>query len=258
MHAQAQGLVLTPIFGRMAGSLVHPLAWDSDCFGFRVGRIADARPPEGVLREALEQAKAGGYRVVYWTTRAEPDREQTARAVGGRLADRRRTYLYDLDEVEPNAFRVNHFIQSWPRGEPPAGFYDLALEAGTHSRFLTDPGFGRPNWEKLYRAWIRNSCLRTYAEEVLYIEDFGKPCALLTLGLNRGRPDIGLVAAAPGRQGRGLGADLVHASLVWAVNRDYGGVQVVTQAANEGACRFYERLGFDLETEEFVFHFWLK
>ena len=89
------------------------------------------------------------------------------------------------------------------------------------------------------------------------IEDFGRKRAMLTLGLRMGRPDIGLVATEADYRGRGMAGDLVRASLIWAINRDHREAQVVTQAENAGACRFYEALGYRVEREDWVYHFWL-
>ena len=91
----------------------------------------------------------------------------------------------------------------------------------------------------------------------MYVEDFGKVRSMLTIALKEGRPAVDLVATHPDYEGRGMAGDLMRSAIVWAINRGYQEMSVVTQATNEPANRFYENLGFSVEREELVFHFWL-
>jgi dTDP-4-amino-4,6-dideoxy-D-galactose acyltransferase len=235
----------------------EPLDWDTGFFGVRTGRLLPVRFDAGALGEALDAARAEGYGLLYWFALPGNDNAAAADAHGGWLADRKRTYVHDLEGLAADDLVVNWFIESWKAPEPDAELVDLALAAGVQSRFLRDPRFGREAFERLYGEWMRRSVNRELAEEVLFIEDFGRKRAMLTLGLRMGRPDIGLVATEADYRGRGMAGDLVRASLIWAINRDHREAQVVTQAENAGACRFYEALGYRVEREDWVYHFWL-
>ena len=53
------------------------LAWDSDFFGFRVGRLAQRNIDDSDLTSGLESARRENYRLIYWVTgpdRGVPDR----------------------------------------------------------------------------------------------------------------------------------------------------------------------------------------
>ena len=232
------------------------LDWDSRFFGYPVGKILPGRMQAADLSRALEKARAEGFRLLYWAARPEPGNAEAAASVGGELMDRKRVYLHDLAEIDPADLIVNWFIESYRKPMPDADMEALALAAGEHSRFRRDPRFGEEAFKRLYLTWIRNSVNRSFAEEVLFIEDFGKKRAMLTIGLHMGRPDIGLVATEAAYRGRGMAGDLVRASLVWAINRDYREAQVTTQAENTGACAFYEAMGYKLEREDWIYHFW--
>ncbi len=240
-----------------AKRVLQVLDWDSHFFGFRVGRCNEPDLPQDALGEGLQQARSEGCRVVYWPASNRKENEVAAAALGGKLMDQRRTYVRSLEGLSAADLVVNWFIESYRRSLPDAELEELALQAGEYSRFRRDPGFGQESFERLYRAWIRNSVSRSIAEEVLFIEDFGLKRALLTLGLQNGRPDIGLLATQTEYRGRGMAADLVRASLIWAINRDYQEAQVCTQAENAGACAFYEAMGYAVEREEWIYHFWL-
>lgn len=234
------------------------LPWDSRFFGFTVGRILPAHLTATELADALQRAKGEGYTVLYWAARPDQENYDAALAAGGALMDRKRTYVHNLEKLDLNDLTVNWFIESYRQAEPDEELQRLALAAGEHSRFLRDPRFGESAFERLYLEWIRNSVRRDFAEEVLFIEDFGRKRAMLTLGLDRGRPDIGLVATEADYRGKGMAGDLVRASLVWAINRDYREAQVSTQAENTGACAFYEAMGYRLEREDWIYHFWCR
>ncbi len=210
----------------------------------------------GDVREAVSNARDEGYKLLYWSARPEPANHTAALASGGQLMDCKRTYVHPLESLTPGDLVVNWFIESYREPAPDKELEALALAAGEHSRFRRDPGFGEALFRRLYLAWIRNSVSRAFAEEVLFIEDFGHKRAMLTLGLHRGRPDIGLVATEAAYRGRGMAGDLVRASLIWAINRDYREAQVTTQAENSGACAFYEAMGYSLEREDWIYHFW--
>jgi dTDP-4-amino-4,6-dideoxy-D-galactose acyltransferase len=237
------------------------LDWDSVFFNRKIGRLLPAHGDAGFLQAALAQAREEGYDLLYWYARPTEANHEAAMASGGWLADRKRTYLHGLEGLRTDDLRVNWFIDRAPEiGEGEAAdpeLEQLAITAGVESRFLRDPGFSQADFERLYREWIRKSQSRKLAEEVLYIEDFGRKRAMLTLGLKMGRPDIGLIATDADYRGRGMAGDLVRASLVWAINRDYREAQVLTQAENTGACAFYEALGYRVEREDWVYHFWL-
>ncbi len=237
-------------------SRVTTLEWDSHFFGFKVGRLLPGPWSAADLEEALQEARAGGYRVLYGNTMPDPAQEECLADAGGLLADKRRTYVRDLSGLSGADLVVNWFIESYRKPRPDAALEELALAAGQYSRFRRDPGFGQQAFERLYRTWIARAVDRSYARELLCIEDFGVIRAMMTLDLQNGRPDIGLIATAASHRGRGMAADLVKAGLVWAINRGYEEAQVCTQAENTAACAFYEAMGYRLEREEWIVHFW--
>jgi ribosomal protein S18 acetylase RimI-like enzyme len=74
-------------------------------------------------------------------------------------------------------------------------------------------------------------------------------------GLSRGVID--LVGVGTGLEGRGVGACLVGEALKWFSSRTKT-VQVGTQAANIGAARLYEKMGFRMVSSEATLHLWVS
>ena len=66
-----------------------------------------------------------------------------------------------------------------------------------------------------------------------------------------GRADLTLIwdlRVDPGARGTGVGTRLVAAAIEWARSRGCAEIKVETQNINIGACRFYERQGFELRS----------
>lgn len=222
-------------------------SWDSEFFGFPVAAF-EYQPDQ---RFELDSQ----YRLIYGFGPADEAWRKQAEAHGGVLIDQAVDYEIDLQQLSHMDHAVNHFVESH-FGQPDEALYDLALIAGHDSRFRRDPRFPEGSFERMYRIWIERSAKRELAEEVLFIEDFARKVAMLTIELKDDIPRIGLVSTAEDYQSRGLASDLVKAAWVWAINRNYDRMRVRTQVSNAGACRFYEKLGFQKREEEWIFHFW--
>ena len=80
---------------------------------------------------------------------------------------------------------------------------------------------------------------------------------MITLGYQTTHAIIGLLAVQQGHRGQGIGKHLLDAALHYAQAWQLPEIQVTTQLDNEGACRFYEREGFERIHEEHVYHLWL-
>lgn len=231
------------------------LSWDTDFFGFPVGRIESAAPTTASLALTVTAARAAGVRLLYGFFEPWAELERIARTCGGFLADRRRIYAQAVlpAHAGPSDEKVVEF-----EGPPTEALYALALAAGVHSRFQVDPRFGRPAFESLYRSWIENSVTGEFADVVLVVPDEqGVAGALLTLGRSEGRTDIGLLAVNEALRGQGLARRLVRSAIArsyaWGVRE----TQVATQSTNAPACGFYESMGYSIDHEVLVFHFWL-
>src|SRR5207302_1307165 len=86
----------------------------------------------------------------------------------------------------------------------------------TDTRFFFDRRFPRPRAEALYETWIESS-VNGFAQAVLVAEHDGDIAGYLTCHLTAAADtgNIGLVAAASGHQGRGVGRALVGAGCEW-------------------------------------------
>ncbi|RSK35362.1 GNAT family N-acetyltransferase [Hymenobacter metallilatus] len=234
---------------------VQSLPWDSQFFGFPVGRLKGKRFTEEQLREVIRLAREEGWRLVYWFVEpTDTVSAASAQALRIKLTDRKARFARPVPAIPPPVAP-----NVLPTDELTPRLLDLARQSGHHSRFRVDPVFQAGLYERLYEHWIRSSVTGQTARQVLVYHPVAQPDALglITLGYQTTHAIIGLLAVQHEYRGQGIGKQLVEAALHYAHAWQLPEVQVTTQLDNKGACRFYEREGFERVHEEHVYHLWL-
>lgn len=236
-----------------SNSLVK-LAWDSGFFGYGVGGAKLSSASRLVLEEIMEKAKAENIRLVYFTVNpADEISQESVGKAGGVLYDRKLTYF----RKQKPSISLDERIASYSQRLNAEPLFSLSYQSGAFSRFRLDRDFKNSEFERLYQAWMENSVKRLIAKEVLVYEENGVNLGVITLGIKAQRIDIGLLAVDETARGKRIGAKLLAAADYYCDAWNCAGIQVVTQRANEPACRFYEQQGFEKEHEQFIYHLWL-
>jgi dTDP-4-amino-4,6-dideoxy-D-galactose acyltransferase len=245
------------------------LDWDSEHFGFKVGRIAGETSNED-LGGALHTAREQQYRLIYWSTPAVREApEQLLGDFDGLLVDRKLTYARILPARDacPRLAKAQS-VQPWVQRTASPELEALAVAAGVYSRFGVDKRIPRQEFRALYRIWIDRSVRREIADVVLVAYDQesagnaqGQRSSLpisgmVTVRVLNGVGNIGLIAVAESQRGRGVGSRLIAGAHQWMLDHGAAKATVVTQSANLPACRLYERNGYLLEQAENYYHFW--
>lgn len=243
-------------------TLAH-LPWDSELFGFPVGRLSLEQAAITDLRPWLEQGRGEGLRLVYcmvpW---ADAPKRSALEAAGGRCVDHKVRYRKALQSAAPAV----EGLQSVRGRSCSPDLERLALVSGRYSRFRLDPRIDESVYEQLYLTWIRRSLTGELADDVLVIRGDGTGrsdgtdvVAMVTLSrASEGvSAAIGLVAVAQSHQGRGLGSRLMHGAEAWCLAQGVETLEVVTQGENRPACVLYERAGFVRIEEQAVYHCWM-
>ena len=244
----------------MSQLLVQPLEWDSNFLGFPVGRLTAQQGSVISLDTVAAQSRQAGMRLIYLVV--DPDDAGTANAarqVGAWLADQKVTFARaTTTQSEPSqpAAAGSGTVVNTNKFTPQ--LEQLAWQSGEFSRFRLDARFAPHVFQELYTQWLRASLTGELARVVLaYSSPEGAEVGLLTLGHQEGQASIGLLAVAGANRGQGIGQQLVEAARQQAHRWGCPTLQVVTQRANERACRFYARCGFELVREEHIYHLWL-
>lgn len=233
------------------------LEWDTSFFGFPVARIVKPVLNSAALTELLLNLTGRAVTLVYWAS-LPLDRESqvAAKKNGGVLVGRRRTYRRALRD--PRSDHGVAGVEEYNECRVDPDLEHLALQAGVFSRFRGDPNIPEDKYRELYRQWIARSVDHTIAQAVLVVRRAGRIVGMVTLGSKGSVGNIGLLAVDEAARRQRIGRSLVEASFRWLTDHGCDDLQVTTQEINTGACRFYEKCGFSLETTEDIYHFWLR
>lgn len=220
---------------------VIPLDWDSRFFHRKIGRLSVCGDIEVDEIDMLCRE----YDMVYLFSDKEIMVNKNCL-----LVDKKRTYLLEFPQMKPQSTFVKKYVGN------PTALYDIAFQAGHESRFKVDPAFSEEEFESLYTAWIDNSLRGIMADYVLTYHDFEQsaPRGLITAKKKNGRLQIGLFATDTEWRRHGVGAALIDRVISIGAFEDLP-IEVTTQADNEVACRFYERKGFMLNEQSYVYHY---
>lgn len=249
--------------------------WDSEHFGFGVGKIKSMTISEDLSTPKAQKARDHLiYDCIDWMKRKEIKCVIT------------RVNLENPDDI--NAYEHNRFhladvlVTFWaknslhqPLVSPPnetitvrlyrvgdeKELMKIASSAFSHDHFHRDSRFPRGKSDELFAKWAYNSC-HGLADLVLVAA--GKEAKLygfITCKIEQLQNDskygiIDLFAVSPSQQGKQIGTGLAKAALEWFSQR-VDSVFVGTQADNVASIRTYEKVGFNMLRAELTYHKWL-
>lgn len=232
-------------------SPIENVEWDSDFFGYKVGKIAVNVPGEFDIEQLLTDNKS--YRLIYIVA----DRALHLSDLSTKLVDRKVTLHQRINEtvldfqtelqIEPFDLTKDNYQQ----------LEKLALLSGAFSRFKTDENFTNNEFEKLYSQWILNSVYKQTAFDILVAKIAGTIIGFVTLEKKTDTLSaIGLIAVASHAQGKGVGYALIQEAKKRAVAHSFSEIQVVTQADNNAAFHLYQKADFTPTDMKYIYHYW--
>lgn len=221
---------------------IEYLAWDSDFFGYRIGRFLVEGEVDFNIENLKEESLAEGYRLVYifskkpLCTNIPPidikvvySREITAADAGYPLL--------------PQATKATDTL------------YSLAFRSGKYSRFRLDEKIGQEAFENMYKRWIDNSLIGE-SNKVFKYEIDGKEAGFITISLGE-TANIGLFAVSEEHGRVGIGSALMESAFKAAAENGATLLNVPTQKHNIEACAFYEKKGFKVTDTTYIYHLWV-
>ena len=231
------------------------LDWDSRFFGIKTAKILPLELTQGQLDKMIAHLRADGIQLVYWSAGREVKYDVTA--LGGRLADTKVTFQADLKSLNPNCFIPTGQIVKYQANTQEEALLDLAVQAGKHSRFSSDPQFPYEKFIDLYHEWMRKCIKGDMGDEILVIHQDMTLAGMVTVAIKQGKGDIGLIAVDAAYRGKHYGEMLVRAAQKWFINQHLETAQVVTQVHNTPACSLYKKCNYSVTKTEYLYHFWL-
>lgn len=231
------------------------LPWDTEFFGFRIGRVTANRLTPDILRAVLSWSEVEQLRCLYLS--ADPDCSTTLTlAHEGRFkfVDIRLDLAIDLERSPP--LPASACFRAISAEELPA-LETMSRMAHTDTRFFKDMGFPQARAAELYVEWIR----RDYRVHRIFTVESTHPTTLagyvtcqIDVSSRAGR--IGLIAVAENERGCGYGRALVQGALHWFRESGCREVKVATQASNVAAQRLYQSAGFKTAAVSATYHRW--
>ena len=230
--------------------------WDSEFFGRRIALVKEHQLRPEAMAVIEQWCRSHQIDCLYFLADvADRDTIQIAEDHHFRLVDIRTTLEMQVPASPELSCNPTSIIRLWKPGD----ISELKAIARTNhldSRFYFDGNFPVDSSGALYETWIEKSC-HGYADVVFVAEFEGRPAGYISCHLrNGGAGQIGLTGVASYAQGKGLGGDLVQASLRWFAASGVKLVSVVTQGRNVRAQRLYQRFGFTTRSLQLWYHRW--
>ncbi len=235
---------------------VQKLDWDSNFFGFGVGRLSDSFKSIAVLNDALQTAAKKNIRLVYGACHHRDDiSHRNALTVGGRFVDAKHAYELDLTKIQPIPINIEVAADD---ARSHQQLYDLAWQAAEFSRFRIDPEMPEGCWQRMYFLWMQNSITGKLADTIIVVHGNNRIVGMITVSHQKKVGQIGLFAVDHKSRGMGIGRRLLNAAIYKCHIAGCEKLEVITQRNNLAACHSYESLGFELIEEKDFFHFWIN
>jgi dTDP-4-amino-4,6-dideoxy-D-galactose acyltransferase len=236
------------------------LPWDSDFFGFKIGRVEGDTLTETLVQRIEHWSQRNDIACLYFLARADdPVTSRLAEDNGYHLVDIRLTFLRRLTRagLEEGSSPSRSLIIRAASADDLQTLLPVASSSYQDSRFFYDSRFPRHLSQALYEVWLTTS-LSGYAQGFLVAEINGSAVGYVTCHLDNanGQGTIGLVGVAAEARGHGAGSALVNAAVSWLAERQVGEIRVVTQGRNIPAQRLYQRCGFVTDSVQLWYHKW--
>ena len=227
---------MRPPRGPHSGMSIERLKWDSEFFGFGVGRLVGEIESENALRDALAAGSAQGLTLIYGECAGDDERaHEISLACGGRFVDTKRTYTVPLQRSplppvegivpvsDANAYTRRQLRQ-------------LAWQSAVFSRYRVDPNMPPGSWRRMYAIWIERSVQGELADAVLVAtinaNDRVRIAGMVTVSHRGDEGSIGLLAVDARWRRGGIGSRLLCAAASWCAERRCAHLSVVTQGDN--------------------------
>ena len=229
---------------------VEPLAWDTEFFGFPIGRVDLAGATEESLRALDADARAQGIECLYGSF--DPTESQTPYLIqrfGHRLVEV--TIKFGRPAIpftpKPTSATVRRgTVDDLPR------LHEAIDTLASWSRFANDPRFGDTAARRMHEAWVERAA-KDGDEYMLLVAEADDAIVGVSSHVRTPVPRVDLMGVTS--QGSGAAWALMAGLVEWA---DGGPIEAGPCAArNIAPLRYLEHCGFDIRETRYIFHRWL-
>lgn len=231
------------------------LDWDSEVFGFPVAKIIPEKLDTEKLGGILSDLKKSNVSLAYWAfDKGYANSQIAAESMHGFLTGIKIIYVADLAVISPAFISPAIHLKKYTGNGTNTDLINMTLQGAISSRFHIDPKITRKQYEYIHKIWIDNSIKNN---TIFVVEEDDRFIGFVSLNEKNKRGNIDFIVVERSLCGRGFGRTLMQNAHRWFISRGFKTVQAVTQKENMTACRMYEKFGYQIEKEEYFYHFWL-
>jgi dTDP-4-amino-4,6-dideoxy-D-galactose acyltransferase len=225
--------------------MIEKLVWDSEFFGYNVGKIISDTTFNGILTSTSD------FKLIYIFSN-KPIVE-----ISNKLVDEKLEYikLIEQNTIELSVSVCELSNISYLRQD----MLELVFLSGLHSRFKEDSGFKNSEFEKLYTKWFDKSIenIEKGQSKIFVCVENQQIQGFVTLDFETediGR--IGLIAIQEESQNKGFASQLIKACEKECMKKNIKFLKVATQGINNSAIKLYEKNEFKLDSKIYIYHHW--
>lgn len=226
------------------------LPWDSEFFGFNIGRVAlEGATPES-LRAIDQQARDMGIACLYGTLDTiSTDESYLVQEFGHRLVEVALRFGRPAGPLAPRPTKSR--VRRGTLEDVPL-LEEAIATLGPWSRFGSDPRFGPQAAGRMFRAWVERAAADGHEHMLLIAEDDSGVTGLST-NVRHPIPRVDLMGVT--KPGTGASQALMVGLIEWA---EHGPTEAGPCAArNIAVLRYVEGCGFSVVASQYIFHHWL-
>lgn len=232
--------------------LIEPLQWDTEFFGFPIGRVELAGTTETELAAIDELARTDEIRCLYGSL----DPIDTAATVAVQRAGYRFVEagtLFRLDESEPPIPRPDGVVVRQGTPDDLGELTEMIDSLVPWSRFGADPRFGPEAARRLQHATIERAARCDTGERQLMVAEEGSQILAFITRCTAPDPVVDTVGTM--RRGSGAARYLIEDAREWARPGPLLGGPIA--ARNVHALRYVSHCGYRVERVRYLYHRWL-
>lgn len=230
---------------------IEPLTWDSELFGYPVGKINLSDNIYTNKQELNTLLRNSKYSLIYiFTAHNQQETEKEIVSLGGKKVDER--IILSKNTEEYSSFQ-NEIID-YSENNPNKQLIELALLSGHLSRFKTDSEFVNNEYNLLYNKWIENSLADNKFTRIFVAKHKAEIAGMITMTQKNEIATIGLLAVDKMYQRMNLGTELIKKADTEACLMKCSRISVATQGKNTAATNIYVKCGFSIDSIIDVYH----
>ena len=244
--------------GNQETNKIIRLEWDSNFFGFSIGRIYACDLTEERLRKGLERAQKE--RITFVELFCDVSDHQSIDAAeqsGFHLADLRMTLKKKLDgELNENRL-PGDLIFKKAVGDDIEKLKTMSKGLFKYSRYYRYQKFDRNHTDLMFQVWIEKSVRGQFDDELYYLSDQRDTLAFCSLKYKGNAASIGLFGINRAHRNQGLGSLVLKQVFHLLYKRRVSDAAVITQGKNADALHLYQKNGFCVAMITLGYYKWL-